>query len=173
MAFALLAAGCLVADPPNSTDPEKTPPLLLLGQADPPVYVVTKLSTKSPTPRIPISVPVRSEDSGDRLHFDFYVDWNGADQDIIEGRYVDPSTFSDTSRSIDTEWAYGSLTNAGCKQVTLVVTHASNFVATYPTPVYTNPADFAIATWFFNVDDDPIGTNTLSGCPTPTPNEPQ
>jgi hypothetical protein len=164
MALALLAAGCIVADPPTSSDPEKTPPVLFLGEANPAVYQVRPLWKTSGSSRVQIDVPVRSEDSGDPLHFDFYLNWNVAGQKILAGRNIEPSTFADTSRSIGMEWDY-STESVGCKQVTLVVTHASNFIVTYPAPSYTNPADIAIATWFFNLGDDPPGTNALNDCP--------
>jgi hypothetical protein len=166
MALALLAAGCIVADPPNSTDPAKTPPLLMLGEADPPVVQVRQLWTSATPPQVQINVPVRSEDAGDRLAALLFVDWNAGSTDdarLAESVPVAPSTFDDTGRMISVTWDY-SEQPPGCRQLTLLVTHLANYDWFHQT--YFNPADVAIATWFFNIDDLG-GTNTLSGCPRP------
>jgi hypothetical protein len=164
MAFALLAAGCIVADPPNSSDPEKTPPLLLLGQADPPVFQVMSLSTKDGSTSLPINVPVRSEDAGDELIALLFVDWNvdsNAKEPVAKAR-VAPSTFDDANRMISATWDYSGAPS-GCNQLTMLVTHSTNY--DWIPSTYANPADVAIATWFFNVNDEPRGTNPLSWCP--------
>ncbi|MBN1612507.1 MAG: hypothetical protein JW940_38105 [Polyangiaceae bacterium] len=162
MVLALLAGGCIVADPPDSSDPEKTPPLLLLSQANPPVYEVKDLVKSSVPAQVPINVPVRSEDAGDKLYALLYKNWNlgGRRSDYIQASTVilAPSTFDDTGRMISTVWDYQDASR-GCTQLTLMVTHASNFDLAIG---YINPADIAIASWFFNIDDD--GTNTLSSC---------
>jgi len=167
MVLALLAAGCIVADPPDSSDPEKTPPLLLLGQADPPVYQVKGLSTKDGSPPLQINVPVRSEDAGDQLLALLFVNWNmGLEDSAVAKVLVGPSTFDDTDRMISAVWDYTEIPTRGCTQLAMLVTHYTNYDWIHS--AYINPSDVAIATWFFNVDDEPLGTNPLSGCPSPS-----
>jgi hypothetical protein len=166
MAFALLAAGCIVADPPDSSDPEKTPPVLLLGQADPSVYQLQVLSKSSgETTRVPINVPVRSEDAGDPLIAALYLNWDtpGQESTFVQGtqRRLEASTFDDTGRSVATEWDYHAAT--GCKQLTLIVTHETNF--DWLGSSYVNPADIAIAVWFFYIRAGQSDTNDVTSCP--------
>lgn len=167
MAVALLAAGCVVADPPPFSDPAKTPPVLSLGEANPPVYQIQPLSLTSETKLVLINVPVRSEDAGDDLVALLFVNWNVASNETASpiAKAREPaSTFNDTGRSIEMVWDYQK-TTPGCWQLTMLVTHESNY--DWIRSSYGNPADIAIATWFFNVEDDPPGTNPLSGCPKP------
>jgi hypothetical protein len=172
LAFASLlvgwvASGCLVPDPPSTSAAEKTPPVLILAEANPPVYQILQLAKDDPTPQITFDVPVRSEDAGDPLRATLYLNWNVPGtpvNNVVDRNTIQPSTFSDTSRIVWGDWDYGNQP-AGCKQIVLLVTHASNYDATDFPELYANPADTAMATWFINLGDVPTGKNALSGCP--------
>ena len=72
--------GCLVADPPEYSPPARTPPILDLFRADPPVREVL-VARKNES--IAFNVPVRSEDAGDPLMGAWHLDWGFSSHDIL------------------------------------------------------------------------------------------
>lgn len=157
-----LLPGCLQAGPPDYKDPAQTPPVLDLNSAVPSVLDVLNVDTTSGE-TIPFNVQVRSEDRGVDLSADLYVDYGSSAQQVENAFATVPaSTFSDTNREIRLTWTVPSsaLLTPGCHQLTLLVTHATNY------PVIRNSADVALATWWLNVDDDSQSPNTLASCPT-------
>jgi hypothetical protein len=159
-------SGCIVAEPPDYQSAAKTRPMLDLSMADPPVTEVVSVDTTAPRTVVPFNLPVRSEDAGDDLLSVFYLSFGQADQSAEFGISEEPaSTFDDTGRVIARDWDYGGL-EPGCYQLTMVVTHKSNFDLEAWSP--TDSADVAIATWWVNVDDDPAQPNLLSQCPSQT-----
>lgn len=157
-----LLASCLQSGPPDYQDPSRTPPLLDLNGASP---LVTEIQPVTTGETIPFSVRVRSEDRGVDLIAVLYLEYGLANQSPEASPVILPaSTLSDTSRKIAISWTIPPSVSAGCHQITLLVTHTTNFTSGVPN----NLSDIGLATWWLNVNDNPPGTNTLAGCPTAT-----
>lgn len=158
--MALLAGGCVVSDPPEYGRADQTPPLLNLVDAAP---SITQILVVEPGDRVDFNVPVRSEDPpGDELFAQLFLDYTLSTEEFQRFARVQPSTFSDTDRAIVMQWNVPNGA-AGCRQLTLVVTHASNLNAANRPD---SSEDTAIATWWVNIDDDSDTPNTLASCPT-------
>ncbi|MGC4091233.1 MAG: hypothetical protein QM756_25820 [Polyangiaceae bacterium] len=67
-------SGCIVADPPQYQDAERTPPLLDTWGAIPSPLSIIVLD-HSTTTKLEVSVPVRSEDQGDSLFAALHLDY--------------------------------------------------------------------------------------------------
>lgn len=171
-----VVSSCIVADPPQFTDPVQTPPELNGYLASPPLSQVVTINTMSsgsatmlvgPT----FTVPVRSEDAGVDLVAIFWQDYGSSSQRLINSQSVSASTYNDTGRSI-TSLPYtvdASLT--GCHTVSLVVAHITSFEQKNNLQLDLTKAktDAAIVTWWVNVDPSPDNLTTLVNCPTQTP----
>lgn len=157
--MALVAAGCVVPDPPEYGVARQTPPFLDLSTAK-----VFELKEYKTTDTIPpsISVGVRSEDAGDNLFAQLILNYSVTDKknsQLLGVAFIPASTFDDLSRQINI--TFNVPDRPGCQQMSLVVTHVSNLTQT------NEPQDFGdvgIATWWLSIDDDD-DTALLSKCP--------
>ena len=160
-------SACLVADPPQYEEPERTPPFLDLVAATPALnqVIVRDLNVSS---TIQFDIPLRSEDNGDpifyALHGDYKFDDNAAH--LSQGE-VSPSTFDDTSRSVSFSWTFNGFDRDGCHLLTLLVAHRSSwdYAKSRPKPIE-GIGDTAMATWWFNQNPEPDAPNSLQDCPT-------
>jgi hypothetical protein len=160
-----LVTSCIVADPPQYTDPARTRPELSAYGAIPSVYQAVIIQTPSAsTPSF--SVPVRSEDVGEELNANFIEDY-GASQKIIYNLVIAPSTYDDTSdRKITFFWTSVSSEDTGCHTISILVAHRTSFpTSSFVLDPMKGDSDAAIITWWVNVN--PVGgiTTTLVGCP--------
>lgn len=157
--------GCLVAPPPESGEPEKRRPELDLIGAIPSINGVHPLPF-DPTPQTSISVKVRSEDAGEDLLAVFYLNWNvpSAERQLQPRKQIPASVWDDTERFITYTWSYGE-ESSGCKVLTMLVTHEDNWSRLSDRPIA--DSDVALASWTFNLGDDPNDPTTLRSCPTP------
>jgi hypothetical protein len=156
----LFSTGCLVAEAPEYGPPRKTAPAIDMLSVDPPPFAVLQL--RRPVVQ-PISLRIRSEDAGDGLVAFLYLDYLSSshpDRDFIRAWPFPPAT-----RELSMQWQVNEDITDGCHQLTLFLTHESNYDIGENT--YKSPNDVDSITWWMNVDpaEDP---NTLVGCPTPT-----
>jgi hypothetical protein len=160
LAVCVAETGCLSAGPPDYKDPTQTRPFLLTEEAEPPVGIQTGITSGE---QIEITVPVKSEDRGDPLQGVLYTNFDveGSNPIDVSAQPIAPSTFDDPNvRAYSYTWTVpGVAPSPKCIKLTLVVSHKSNFVGDHPS----NFADVALATWWFDVDDD--GTNAIKSCP--------
>jgi hypothetical protein len=161
-----LVTSCVVADPPQYSDPLRTRPELSAYSAKPSVSQVVIVQTPSPaTPTF--KVPIRSEDAGETLLVNFWLDFGSARAKFINSQFVTPSTYSDTTdRFITFLWTNVSAADAGCHTFTMVVAHLSSF----PTnPQELDPVkgeqDGALITWWVNVNPPADSLYNLISCP--------
>lgn len=155
-------SSCLFDAPPTYEHQLQTPPVLLLNTANPPVTEVQILDTLSENPSLAIRVDLRSEDAGDRVFGIPFLDYQLPTQTPrLPLAQAPASTYDDTSRALSLSLTYADLA-PGCRQLTLLATHANNFNFEKFTPV--DPADVAIATWWLLIDDP---TGSLGACPRP------
>jgi hypothetical protein len=164
-----LVSSCIVADPPTYTDPGVTRPELAAYGAKPPVYLVVVVqSSDMPT----FSVPVRSEDAGDQLVANFYLDYGTSNATYLGNQLLPPSTYNDTSdREISFTWttvaAFSTQSQKGCHSVSAVVAHFKSFsMNTQHIEPDVAERDAALITWWVNVNPDPGALTTLLNCPT-------
>lgn len=159
--------GCIVPEPPTYDPPSPTAPVLDTFGANPTNLYPTSL----PGDRVPgfqLTVPFRSEDSGEEVWAGLYIDW-GTNPSPLPNNYrrYEPSTYDDDKRRIDIT-IRGSL-SPGCHTVSLFVTHMSNTLVDKSGELYLNEdaaeGDLGVATWFFNVDPPATDPTTLSRCP--------
>lgn len=167
MLIALLA-GCVVAPPPEYDEPRQTPPILLVAQADPPVTAIVNIPLAAQQPIQEFSVPVRSEDVGERL-VGVLVASYGQAEEVVASRatIVEPASWNDRPREIRVAWNYGSF-HSGCYQLSLVVTHYDNFDLESYLPRQALD-DIDIVTWWVNLADSPPGSTPVAACPEAPP----
>jgi hypothetical protein len=154
----MACAGCVLADPPEHGRATQTPPILFAAQADPPVFQVLEVE---PNDSVLFNVPIRSEDVGEPLLAELVLDYSIVDPPRLQKAVpVTAGTFEDTKRTIDVAWDVPSDTAAGCRLLTLWVTHNSNLDVR-------SLDDVATVTWAVSVGDSSGDPNTLASCPKP------
>jgi hypothetical protein len=154
--MSLLAAGCVVADPPDYGVPRQTPPFLDLNNADPSVFGLVKLESGGPGS---VTVRVRSEDAGDPLVAQLFFNYaTGTQRTAGTNLKIPASTFDDTSRSVTVTY-FVPTDLKGCQQLSLAVQHFSTYGSS-------DTSDVAIATWTVAIDLD--DSDLVSDCPSKT-----
>jgi hypothetical protein len=158
---ALTSSGCIIADPPDVQLPKKTPPLL--SEAQPVVTSIVRVLFDTSATQLSFNVRVRSEDLGDQLVTQPFLNYN-TDRQVSAGLAIitDPSYFDDDSRTIDAKLSM-ALLDVGCEQFTLLVTHSDNLIRQSE---LIDPADVAIITWWLDVHTSSSMPATLDSCPT-------
>jgi len=165
---------CIVADPPQYTNPETTRPELSAYGAHPSVYQAVLIQTPSnSTPTF--TVPVRSEDAGESLEANFWLDYGTMNPVFLLGQLIPPSTYNDTSdREISFQLPVAGIPG-NCHTLSIIVAHLSSVLKTMDSQGvgrdlrHFDPQladrDAALISWWINVNPtgDPL---TLSGCPT-------
>jgi hypothetical protein len=158
--MASLAAGCVVSDPPEYGLAKRTPPFLDLNGADPKVF--ERLDVQPGSVRA-LTVPFRSEDAGDSLIAQLYLDYNISINEVPQERLqafnnLQPSTLDDEAkRTVDFNWNVP--VTKGCYQLTMVLTHSQNLDRAKPIDF----SDVAFAIWWVNVGDS--DSSNLVNCP--------
>jgi hypothetical protein len=156
--LAILLPGCIVADPPVFEDAEKTPPFLDLAEADPPITSIVRAPEGS---RLPISVPVWSEDAGDPLVATLWVNFGSSTLEVQgPSTQLQASTFEER-RNIAINWVVQPRGDNLCQQLTLVVTHLPNLENHRPR----DSSDAAFATWWVLIEDADRAPPLLEECP--------
>lgn len=163
VSLALLASGCLLAEPPER-NPRQTPPILNLALARPPVTQLLVLS--SPTV-YPFSIPMRSEDVGERVWFALHRNYSlGPAQST---RIFGPESLDGSSLNDQREIVFSADLPAPdpCYQLTLLVCHNSSFTThTGFCDKDLDLVDTALATWW--VVSEEARDSGFEGCPLPT-----
>jgi hypothetical protein len=162
--LAFVTSGCLLAEPPER-NPRQTPPILNLALADPPV---TRLLVLDGPTVYPFSIPMRSEDVGERVWFALHRNYAlGTTQSnrIFGPESIEPSHLNDETRFVVFS---GDLpAPEPCYQLTLLVCHDSNFETASGFCEYdVELEDTALATWW--VVTEATGEPGFEGCPLPT-----
>ena len=158
----LLSTGCLVAEAPEYGPPRQTTPVIDMSTVDPSPWTVM-LPTR---PTQTISFRVQSEDAGEGLTVFLYLDHLSSN--YFRKRFVEdwdfPPSGSSAPRPLSIQWDLRDEVTPGCHQLTLFVTHQSNFDDD-DSNTYISSSDVASITWWANVDPGEMPT-TLVGCPT-------
>lgn len=166
-------SGCIVADPPEYQEPQRTPPILDLNHAEPSPYWVVVVERKSGND-LSIKVPLRSDDQGERLLFAIHVDYKAGGFMLLSSS-MPPSTLDGPPREISKSFDLNDpRVMPGCHQLTLLVAHDSSWDIQGGQPLPdAPPEDLAIATWWLNVDP-PVDSDpfTLKACPRQSEVEP-
>jgi hypothetical protein len=157
---ASMLSGCLIEDPPPYTQPAKTPPRLDLVRAFPSPDQIIVRNTGDV---IPFSIPVVSEDAGDRLQAVLQLDMGSPtlEDDFVTSTKVPASTLDDVSRTLLLEYTVELNDDPGCHRFTVLVSHESNFG---DGPEVVDPTDLAAAHWMANLNPETDGA-TLVNCP--------
>jgi hypothetical protein len=154
---ASMSSGCLIEDPPPFTQPEQTPPRLDLVAAFPPADQVIVRNTGD---TVDFSVPVFSEDAGDRLRGVLLLDVGSPNEFSLSRSPVPASTLDDFERELTLSWEIRGFVTSGCHRVTLRVSHEQNFGKD---DEVVDPKDVAVAHWMANIN--PENATTLVNCP--------
>jgi hypothetical protein len=171
MAWTILTSGCIVAEPAPYEPPPRTPPVLDLWHTIPlvgttiAVDLINDAEADDPT-SLSFTVPVRSEDHGEWLHYVLYLDYQlpGETKLGIDSR-VPASTFDDEQRVISFTWRVERI-EPGCHQLSLVVVHDSSWNDSTDRPdSVLAVGDIGLATWWINVNPPPGEKYTLRNCP--------
>jgi hypothetical protein len=160
-----LVASCIVADPPQYTDPLQTRPELAAYSAKPSVYQVVVIRTPSASSPS-FTVPVRSEDQGEQLLVNFWRDYGTSSVKFIDSKFIAPSVYNDTSdREVSFSWNAVSADDNGCHTVSMVVAHLGSYTTPQLLDTKKADTDAAIITWWVNVNPPADAPLTLIGCP--------
>jgi len=156
---------CLVADPPQYDEPERTPPFLDLVAATPsPNRVIVR--NRNVSSLVNFDVPVRSEDNGDPLSFALHLDYSFETSSALLYNESPAGAFEDEGRSIQFPWTIKGDVEDGCHQLTLLVAHKSNWDLTQSRPhVINGQGDTAMATWWLNLNPLADAPDSLIDCP--------
>jgi len=160
----LTLSGCLVDDPPPFPESKQTPPRLDYHDASP---LLDQIIFAQSGQTLHFSIPVASEDAGDKLSALLFLDYSGGSASpIVPGKSLDASTLDDTTRMpVTLDWAVPmNVYSPGCHRLTLRVTHISN-IDTNIYPGVRDPNDLAEAYWWLNLDADPALGKMLVDCP--------
>jgi len=162
----LLTSSCVVADPPEYRDPVQSRPVLDVYHADPPALQLIVAEKNSPSP-IKISVPVRSEDAGEDLQANTYLDFNLPSQQVLNLQTIPASTYDNEGRTVNVDFSVTGATEKGCHLLSIVVAHRDTFQLLQIDRLDPKKADTdaAIINWWVNVDPDPGQERSLINCP--------
>jgi hypothetical protein len=173
-----LAAGCVVPEPEKFREPERSPPILDLNGVAPPINQLVQVSTTG-VQQFSFTIPVRSEDSGERLSGAMYVNYKARSEFNVGYIVLEPSTLEDASRefrftpdlqSIPCPPKADERDPGCCANLTLVVTHESN-ISTEGGRIQPDPAlsrgDLALATWWLAVNAPATAPSHIKDCPLP------
>ena len=167
MAF---ASSCIVADPPQYTDPVRTAPQLNSYLANPSLSQV--LAVYPGTTGATFRVEVQSEDAGEELSAVFWEDYNtnSSFSKAFSIQRIPPSSYGAGPRIISSI-PFVPAGETGCHPITLLVAHASTFLSSNATELDPKfaPTDAAILTWWVNIRPPADAINTLVNCPTQNP----
>jgi hypothetical protein len=163
---AIGASACFDATPTYIV-PAQSPPIILGNQVVPStvtVNVVTLDETQSLT--VPLNVPFKSIDSGEPLVAIFWQDLNPNEtQEVKNTQLQGVISVREDARPLDEQigreftfrW---TVTQAGCRIVTMNLSHASNFPTNPEQGIFepghlppTDQTDIAQVSWFFDVRD--------------------
>ncbi|MEO8905610.1 MAG: hypothetical protein ABI488_24005 [Polyangiaceae bacterium] len=162
----LLTSSCIVADPPEYQEPQRTRPTLDVYRATPTTSRVLVVNTND---LVRISVPLRSEDAGESLTGVFLVDYNAGSSGLLQNvQKIAASTYADDQRAVTLDWTVPSLMD-GCHLLSLIVAHGSSFKdnPSYALNADAANGDVAIINWYVNLNAAAGETSTLMNCPTP------
>ena len=156
---------CLVADPPQYDEPERTPPFLDLVAAIPsPNRVIVRDRNVSSV--VNFDVPVRSEDNGDPLSYALHRNYSFETARVLYQNEFPAGAFEDLGRSIQFPWTIKGEIEDGCHQLTLLVAHSSNWNLAESRPdVIKGKDDTAMATWWLNMNPRSDAPDSLIDCP--------
>jgi hypothetical protein len=162
-----MTASCLITSTPEFKPRSQTPPFLIATSADPPLGQLVILQPTSD--ELTFTAGVRSEDAGERVRVEYYVDY-GFDQGngkpfLFENPGIaslDPSTLEDTERpKASARWSRSDFGLSGCHTFTLIVSHEFGDTVRCPTDI----EDSSFLTW------DAIICKPNEPCP-PSPFDP-
>jgi len=161
LACMTLAGACLVDDPPAYVAPKQTRPFFDYSHANPPLSEIIQAKGGD---KISFRMPVVSEDAGDKLEAQMMQDGAGGPHKSEHYIPLPPSTLDDTSRVFNIDWTVVS-SAPGCQRFTLRATPYGNISIEMGGDQIIDPRDTAEATWWANVDVDPLNAKMLVDCP--------
>ncbi len=155
---AVISSACIVSDPAEYGVAKQTPPFLNATKALPSVLKTHPVKLGE---TIHFNVPLRSEDAGEELLAQVFVDRGVPQKENPRGfREIAPGRLDDGERPIDIPVDV-VVADPGCHSLTMVVTHKSNLDEKNQPK---KDDDTAVLTWWVNVDDDE-GKTLMGECP--------
>ncbi len=154
-----MLSGCLVDDPPAYTQPKRTAPRLDYYRAKP---LLDRIIVASEKESITFEIPVTSEDAGEGLTAQFYVD-----SSLNNNRNLPASTLDEAPRLVRFTYSVPLRGPPGCHVFKIRVAHSSN-VTLGDAPVL-DPNDVAEVYWWANLAlPEGQSRGILEDCPTQT-----
>lgn len=153
MALLPMLSSCLIDDPPPYTPPGRTPPRLDYHKALPRLDLVIVAASRD---TLKFEIPVASEDAGETLTAQFFIDNQFVNYDTIPA-----STLDDTSRTARFSFLIVGL--AGCHRFKIRVAHTFN-LPSGDGPA-NDPNDLAEVYWWANIGLPPGEQGMLAACP--------
>ena len=172
LAIMTLVTSCIVADPPQFTDPLQTPPELDVYRTLPPLNQVLVVKTGQ---MVPLTVPLRSEDAGEDLTAYFYLDYGTVGSTQLNVQTISASTYNGPPREVSTIWTVtlqkpNTPSAPTCHVLSLLVAHQNSFQKV-PDATKLDPdkakVDAAFVQWWVNANPADDMTTTLVNCPSP------
>lgn len=177
-----LLSSCLVSPPPDLNEETPTRPNLNLPLAVPPVNQV--LIVDATDVSIPFSIPFSSEMAGEQMRAQLWLNYGFEKQRFLLQRALDATSpprsgmegqeepgeeaGNPGERELTFYWNVSeSRLPKGCQQLSLLMTHASNFDSSFDEqpglPI--DNSKVALATWWLNVGPELDEQQNLLNCP--------
>lgn len=159
-----LLQGCLIASPPDLSDPERTRPFIQYLKVDPPLgEPIPVVASDTSIREYPILLPFQSEDLGEdvaaRLHL---VRENGSVR-LEDTSARIPAAEFDTVRNAHMTWD-ATERAPGCYRLTATIAHVSSF-GEKGLIVEGREDDAESVSWIAHVSDDAETPVALDRCP--------
>ena len=150
----MLTSACLFPEPPSYRAPEQTPPFLWS-----PIPATTEVQFVETGDLFQISVNLRSEDAGEPLQAFLVLNYLGQGAATsVSGITISPGTAGEQRNISMPPWKIPLRPTTGvCEQLSLVVSHQSNFNGWRPI----DDSDVFVLTWWLGINGN---QQTLADC---------
>ena len=158
----LFATGCLVAEAPDYSGSQQTPPHIESSSITPSPFALITVPENSSGQTF--TFKVYSEDADDPLLTAFFADYGLVENQMpLDDRTHPPSTL-DKPRTISVPVQTFRVAD-GCHQLTMLVMHESSWNNATDRPELNKLQDVTSVTWWMHVRPDPADPATLFDCP--------
>jgi hypothetical protein len=161
ISLGVLSPGCLIPAPDELEEPERIPPRVLLGTANP---VLTQiLQTKSEGEQTQINIKYVSEDLGEPIIGRLFIDYPTRKEDV-GFKEMTPGSL-ESVREMQISWTDYRKIPTGCYSLTLTIAHAENYSRENNKPI--DPDKAAFVTWWVAHDSESLNLVSLAECAPP------
>lgn len=162
MSLGVLTPGCLIPAPDELEDPERIPPRVLVGDANPAVTKIVQTSRTNEATEF--NVEFESDDQGETVIGRLFLNYPSP-RPPLGYAAVPAATIESGPREMKIAWTQSRDVPTGCYTVTLTITHADNYSQEDFKPIDRDKTAFV--TWWIAHDIDSLNLVSLDECMPP------